>query len=268
MNNMMKNKVHAKFSCVASLREWIRNQRGILSSHPGSRFARDSSPGVRRRFLSFATTSISSPWFCRFFLFFIFNQIFIKGTFAADKLPYQEVSLTTLITNLAQQLPQVWLLVTALSYVFGFFFVVEGILKMKKFAEQRSMMSTEASMRGPLLWLFVGAAMIYLPSSLNAGLTTFWLNPNPFGYENEIKEKWRDLYNACIYIVQLVGLIAFIRGLFILVHLGQQGGQPQFGRAMAHIIGGIFLIDLYDTLQMIYATFGLQGLWKPTNPTP
>lgn len=210
---------------------------------------------------------IPPPWVCKLFVFFILNQIIMKGAFAQNEL-YNTVSLTTLIKNLATQLPQVWLLVTAISYVFGFFFVIEGVMKLKKYAEQRSMMSSEASMRGPLLYIFVGAAMIYLPSTLNSGLTTFWLNPSPYGYEEDISEPWRDLYNACIIIVQLVGLIAFIRGLMILTHLGNQGQPGQFGRAMAHIIGGIFLIDLFDFLNMIFATFGLESVFSPPTTTP
>lgn len=204
-----------------------------------------------------------SSWFYKIILFFMTNQILMSRAFAQNNL-YESVNLETLIKNLATELPEVWLLVTALSYVMGFFFIVEGVMKLKKFAEQRSMMSSEASMRTPLLYLFVGAAMIYLPSTLNSGLTTFWLSPNPYGYEEQVSGEWADLYNACVIIVQLVGLIAFLRGLVILTHLGGQGGQHgQFGRAMAHIIGGIFLIDLFDILQTIFATFGLESIFTP-----
>lgn len=211
---------------------------------------------------------VPPSWICKLFIAFLMNPLFVRAAFAQDL--YESVSLTQLIKNLATQLPQVWLLITAISYVIGFFFVIEGVMKMKKYAEQRSMMSSEASMRGPLLYIFVGSAMIYLPSTLNSGLTTFWLNPSPYGYEDQISEPWMDLYNACIIIVQLVGLIAFIRGLVILTHLGQQGGgqHGQFGRAMAHIIGGIFLIDLFDTLQMIFDTFGLGSAFNPPNTGP
>jgi intracellular multiplication protein IcmC len=173
---------------------------------------------------------------------------------------YDQISLETLVKNLATQLPQVWLFFTATAYVFGFFFVFYGLLQLKKHAEQRSMMSQEASLKGPLLYIFIGAAFIYLPTTLNAGLTTFWLNPNPYGYEDEVSNEWADLYKACIVIVQLVGLIAFMRGLIIFTHMGQGGQQGQFGRGLAHIIGGIFLIDIFDVLRMIFATFGLPSI--------
>jgi hypothetical protein len=121
-------------------------------------------------------------------------------------------------------------------------------------------MSTETKLTGPLLYIFVGAGMIYLPSSIQSGLTTFWLNPNPYGYAEEVSSEWTDLYNATCIIVQLIGLIAFIRGLMMLTHIGgQQHGI--FGKAMAHIIGGLFLIDLYDFLQMVFWTFGLNGVF-------
>ena len=63
---------------------------------------------------------------------------------------------------------------------------------------------------------------------------------------------------ACFMIVQLVGVIAFIRGLMMLTKLGQGGQQASFGKVAAHIIGGVFCIDMYDFLQAVFATLGLE----------
>jgi len=181
-------------------------------------------------------------------------------TMSAKAAPYQAPSVDQMIKNLATQLPEVWLLITAFTYVMGFLCVINGLMLLKKFAEQRSLMSQEASVKGPLMYLFVGAALIYLPSAINSGLTTFWLDPNPYGYEDSVTSEWTDLYNACIIIVQMIGLIAFIRGLMLLTHVGSQSQPGQVSKALAHIIGGIFLLDLFDFLQMVFATFGLSNI--------
>ena len=69
---------------------------------------------------------------------------------------------------------------------------------------------------------------------------------------------WSELLNACIMIIQLIGTIAFIRGLVILTHLGERGGQQgAFGKAMSHIVGGILAIDINDFMQAIWNTLAL-----------
>jgi hypothetical protein len=56
--------------------------------------------------------------------------------------------------------------------------------------------------------------------------------------------------------VQLVGVIAFIRGLVKLSHMGG-GHQGGIGSALTHIIGGIFCINMYDFVQLIMSTLGI-----------
>jgi intracellular multiplication protein IcmC len=167
----------------------------------------------------------------------------------------------TMLINFAKTVPNLMRLVTALAYVMGFLFVIKGIIELKHFGESRSMMSQENGLKKPLTYLFVGAMMIYLPGSVGSGLSTFWTDPNPYGYLSGDEDKWSELTNAIFMIVQLIGTIAFIRGLLILNHTAGQGGQPgTFAKAMAHIIAGILCINLYQFLQAIFTTLGLGTL--------
>jgi intracellular multiplication protein IcmC len=172
------------------------------------------------------------------------------------------VDLGTMLINLNQEVPGLMRLVTAIAYVMGFFFTYKGILSLKEYGESRSMMSSQHDLKSPLLYLFVGAAMLYLPSTIQTGLSTFWTSPNPYGYVNSATDPWSELSNACFLLIQLIGVIAFIRGLVIFTHLGGQGGhQPgTFGRAMAHVVGGILCINLYDFLQAILGSLGIGTL--------
>lgn len=196
----------------------------------------------------------SFSWYSLFFCAF-----FIANLFATPA--YAQLSIADMIVNIAETVPQLMLFTTALSYVLGFAFVAHGLMLLKKYAEQRTMMSGDAKMSGPLLYLFVGAALIYLPSAVQSGMTTFWLHPNPYGYETSANDQWSIFISACFNIIQLIGVIAFIRGLVILAHMGGQGGhQATFGRAAAHIVGGIFCIDIYDFVQAVFVTFGIGPL--------
>jgi len=174
-------------------------------------------------------------------------------------------TLATMIENVAATVPELMQLVTAISYVLGLYMVMNGVIHLKKFGEQRTMMSSEAHMKAPLIYLTVGAALIYVPSSVQAGLGTFWTNPTPYAYVTTQNDNWSQFYQACFVIVQFIGTVSFIRGLVILSHLGGHSTQPgTLGKGMAHIIGGIFCIDLYDFISAVFTTLGIQWSWTAT----
>lgn len=167
------------------------------------------------------------------------------------------ISAQTMLENIATQVPTIMQMVTALAYVLGMYFIFSGIMKLKHVGESRTMMSREHHLAIPLTYLAVGALLIYLPTSVQIGMSTFWTNPNPYGYLQE-QDQWSDFLNDCFLIVQLIGTIAFIRGLVILGHVGEHGQQGQFSRGLTHIIGGIFCINIYQFVQVILLTLGIQ----------
>lgn len=183
----------------------------------------------------------------------LFTFFIAKNAFAID---VSNANAATMITNFAASIPQLMKLTTAIAYVLGLYLVMHGIMGLKKYGEQRTQMSSEHSLRGPLISMAVGAGMLYLPTSVQQGFATFWTNPAPYSYQTSDTGPFQSFINACFLIIQLIGTIYFIKGLSMLTHLdrGQQGG---FSRALTHIIGGIFCIDLYDFLNTIFVTLGL-----------
>lgn len=169
------------------------------------------------------------------------------------------LSAQDMITNIAAQIPSLMRFVTALAYVMGMYMIFYGIMKLKQYGESRTMMSQSHELKGPIILLVVGALLLYLPTSVQVGLSTFWTEPNPYGYL-ENTDEWSGFINNCFLVIQLFGTIAFIRGLLILSRLGGgHGGQPDtLGRAMTHIIGGIFCINIYEFIQVILFTLGIQ----------
>ncbi len=178
----------------------------------------------------------------------------------------QAVSVTanaaTMLTRFSEAIPNLMQLVTALAYVMGFFFIVKGIINLKQFGESRSMMSHEHSLGKPLTAITVGTLLLYIPTSVQVGLSTFWTDANPYGYVSSTSDSWTDVTTAAFMVVQLVGTIAFIKGLIMLTHVSGHGGQPgTFSKAMAHIIAGIFCINLYQFLQTVFDTLGISGFF-------
>lgn len=171
------------------------------------------------------------------------------------------LSAQSMLVNIAQQLPALTRMVTAIAYVTGLYFVVWGIFKLKQYGESRTMMSGQHHLKEPMVFLIVGALLLYLPSSVQVGMSTFWTNPNPYGYIPQT-DQWSQFINICFMIVQFVGIVAFIRGLVILSHLGgHHGGQGTLAKGMMHIIGGLFCINIYQFVQTIFGTvLGIQIL--------
>jgi intracellular multiplication protein IcmC len=198
------------------------------------------------------------------FLFFFVVPIYAQVT---PNIPPLDTpgGLTTLsaqnmIIEFAKSIPNLMRLVTSFAYVFGMVLIIRGIIKFKHFGESRTMMSEEHSIIVPITYIAVGASLIYLPSAVNVGMSTFWNEPNPYGYI-EYTDQWGSFIRICFLVVQLVGTIAFIRGLILMSHAGgRHGQQGAFKQGLTHIIGGILCINIYQFVQVILATFGLPTL--------
>lgn len=168
-------------------------------------------------------------------------------------------SAQNMLVQFATSVPNLVRMLTALAYVMGMYFIIVGVIRLKHLGESRTMMSQEHSVKGPLIFLTVGALLLYFPTSVRVGMSTFWTNPNPYGYVEENVDQWSQFFNIIFMIVQLVGVIAFIRGLLTLSRLGGHGGQPDaFAKGLTYIIGGILCINIYQFVQVIMVTFGFQ----------
>lgn len=183
---------------------------------------------------------------------------FVMPVYAADSFSVSSLSAEDMINRIATQLPQLMRLVTAFAYVMGMYLIFVGILKLKQYGESRTMMSQSHELKGPMIFIAVGALLLYFPTSVQVGLSSFFAEPSPYGYL-EGTDEWAGFMNNVFMVIQLFGTIAFIRGLLLLSRLGGHGGQPDtFGRAMTHIIGGIFCINIYEFIKVILFTLGIQ----------
>lgn len=187
---------------------------------------------------------LSAAWFTGFFL---------SNNAYAVAIP----DLSVMLTNFAATVPNLMKLVTAGAYVMGMFLVVSAVMGMKHFGEMRTMMSQEHTVTGPVIQFFVGVALLYLPSTVRSGLSTFWVTTNPYAYLNTSADQYTVFINACYKIIQLIGVVALIRGLLILKSAGSgRAQQGQVKMALAHLVGGILCVNIYNTIQMLQATVG------------
>jgi uncharacterized membrane protein HdeD (DUF308 family) len=166
----------------------------------------------------------------------------------------------TMLASLQNAIPNLTRLVTAIAYVMGIFMVIKGIMELKHAGEMRTQMSHEHHLTKPLLMITMGTLLIYLPSSVQMGMSTFWSEPNPYGYVDVQADQWQQAINVCFAVIQFIGVIAFIRGLVLLSHASGGHHQNAFSKGLTHLIGGIFCINIYQVIQVLGATFGIQTL--------
>lgn len=179
-------------------------------------------------------------------------------------------NLDTMLDNLTSSFDSLVMLVVAVSYVTGLSLVVRGVMMYRQFANQTMASAQRGEIAGPMVFIVVGAILIYFPSTLDTSLATLFGNVNSnnlkmassmIGYQSLAQgAEWQRIADVVVKYVQLVGLIAFVRGWIILSKMGHSGSQPgSVGKGITHIVGGVLLINVIDTFNVFATTFGYAG---------
>ena len=167
-----------------------------------------------------------------------------------------------MLTNLKAAFGSLKALTAAIAYLSGIGLIFKGLAMFRSFGRQS--MSEQPEIAGPLVYIIVGAILIYLPTNIDVNLVTIF-GTTELGAASELLsytpdlggQNLMDFLNVIVSYLQLLGLIAFVRGWLILSKMGQRGEQPgSFTKGLMHIIGGILLINLVGTIQVLANTFG------------
>ncbi|MGQ3888119.1 type IV secretion protein IcmC [Legionella sp. CNM-1927-20] len=169
-----------------------------------------------------------------------------------------------IIINIAKNLIPVERLITGAAYVIGVFFAFKAIYSLKSYGESRTMMSSHASMKEPLVYLFVAGMFIYFPTGLGILLNTTFGSPNILGYVpvdsqnptlSALFGSDSAVGQSLTIIIQVIGLIAFVRGWVLIARSSSQGQPPGgLGKGMVHVFGGIVAMNIVLTLEIINNT--------------
>jgi len=164
----------------------------------------------------------------------------------------------TVITNIGNNITPFWHLVTAAAYLFGFAFIMRGIFLLKVYGEMRTMMSGQSNLKGAFITLFVGAVLIFSPTIYSSLLLTTFntASSSPLQYAKNTTMDYSS-YIALLRFIQLIGLISFVRGWIMLTHTSNPGQQNAFGKALTHIVGGLFAINIQASIDVLKGTIGM-----------
>lgn len=172
------------------------------------------------------------------------------------------IDVTQVLSNLLNTYPYLWHMVTAIAFVSGFVFALKAIYAFKIYGEMRTMMNPQTNLRLPLTYLLIAMVLIYTPSGLHMAMETLYgySAPKPLQYDPSSAVEISQAIHLVLALVQLVGIIAFVRGWFFLAKGGQQGAQQGIGKAITHIIGGIMAVNIVGTYEVFANTLGLPAL--------
>src|SRR3990167_4661335 len=84
-----------------------------------------------------------------------------QAAFAA----FVERDLQVIMQNLQKLLTPAMGLLLTISFIAGIMFMLKGLLMLKAFSMPLTQASKPGEIAGPLVYLFVGAIMIYIPTS-------------------------------------------------------------------------------------------------------
>ena len=159
-----------------------------------------------------------------------------------------------MIVNIAKTMPSLLAMFTAGAYILGFTLVLKGIYKLKEYGEMRTSMSSQTNIWPPLITLAVGTTLIFFVSGYEIGLQTLFGYSSPLTYSSDTSST-DALVSSVVLIMQVVGVIAFIRGLLLLNSAGGHGAQPgSIGKGLTFVVGGLLAINIYGTWEMLVNT--------------
>lgn len=169
-----------------------------------------------------------------------------------------------ILSNIASNMESVQRMISGAAYLIGLAFAFKAIYSLKKYGEQRSMMSNETNIKDPLAHLLVAGILIYLPTGIQMMLVTTFGQPNILAYApiSSNNSSLDVLFGqdsavgaSLSIIIQTIGLIAFIRGWVLVARSASQGQPPGgTGKGLVHVFGGILAMNIVGTIQVINNT--------------
>lgn len=161
--------------------------------------------------------------------------------------------LTSIIANLGQNVNPLEKLVSGFSYLLGFMFVWLGLKKLRDIADARAQSGGGKSTFVPTAYIIGGSALFFLPTMYDVAMNTLWGSGSPIAYAPWVEQYIKNsgtTPQAMTRILQLAGLIWFIRGIVLLVQSTHPGNQ--FGKkGLAFAVAGVLALNIEHTVMMM-----------------
>ena len=187
----------------------------------------------------------------------VLTLLMLSGCGEEGKFGLSIPNVAKMLDTLQSNFRPIEMLIFAVAYLAGFALIFSAIHKLRAYGEVRTMMPSNAQMSGPIVQFFVGTALIFLPSIVTISVTSLWGTDSLLAWPGGTGD-WDKIMGAVFGIVRILGYIALVRGLLLMSRAAQQGAQQgTFGKGMVHLVGGVLAINIWGTVTVIGASFGM-----------
>ena len=155
-------------------------------------------------------------------------------------------------------------LILAVCWITGLWLILLTVLRMLKHSDSFGKGAPPSAL-GTLVTLMAGIVLVQLPSWFDAATLTLFgtgelHSTAALGYTTARPGPFDGLLAAVFDIVALVGLLAFVRGIFVLRACSDGKPSASAGSAAMHMIGGVAAWHIVAIIDALQTTLGIRVL--------
>lgn len=176
----------------------------------------------------------------------------------------EATTISGMLQNLDAAYPNLITAILVICAVLAMIILVKAIMGIVRLA-QGQQRGTETA-RNFIYSIIVATILVQIATFLSAMTSTLYSSPagNPFDYSKNLQEEATGSLIYVIHFVNLLGLLAVIRGLYMWHQIGEHGSNPNSrintGRANMLIIAGFFGMNIFLFVDTIANTLGWSAL--------
>lgn len=158
------------------------------------------------------------------------------------------IDLVTVLGNLSQSLFPIQQLISGFAYITGIAFISISLFKFHKIGDARTNSHSSEKMGVPIIFMLIGAALMYLPTTIEIMANTAFGPNNILGYGNYNPF---DIYSSMGLLIQTAGLIWFVRGTILITQATHPGAKKEGVKGLVFILASILAMNFDNTIAVI-----------------
>jgi hypothetical protein len=158
--------------------------------------------------------------------------------------------LGSIIEHLGSSINPLERAISGSAYVVGILLLWTSIKKARTMADKRARAGSGGYVSVIMAYAAGGMVFLYLPSFVDIARNTFFGMDSPIAYANwfnELKSKYGDSVYMMLRLVNLAGLIWFVRGIMLMVQATSPGVQHG-AKGLGFMLAGIFAMNAEYTV--------------------
>lgn len=155
--------------------------------------------------------------------------------------------LVSIIGNLSQSLYPVQKLISGGAYILGILFFFTALSKLKSIGDKRAQSSSQEKMFAPMMYMLMGAFLLYLPTVIHTLANTAFGVGNVISYSSYNPA---NIYSAMGLLIKTAGLLWFVRGCVLVAHASEPGTQ-EGPKGLLFIFAGILAINFDNSIAIV-----------------